>query len=83
MAGSSIGIQEADPDFLKLVGHLSREQMATILYEYFSDNRKKFAEYISIYHGKGGYSLVDYKDLRTHRKRSSSWPSHNKSRRNK
>ena len=32
---------------------------------------------------KGGYSLVDYKDLRTHRKRSSSWPSHNKSRRNK
>ena len=83
MAGSTIGIQEADPDFLKLVGHLSRAQMATILYEYFSDNRKKFAEYISIYHGKGGYSLVDYKDLRKRKKRSSSRPPHSNSRKYK
>ena len=34
MAGSTIGIQEAAPDFLKLVGHLSSALMATILYEY-------------------------------------------------
>ena len=71
MAGSTVGIKESDPDFLNLVGHMSRSQMATLLYEYWQENRRKFQNFYSMYYGKGT-SLVDYKDLRSKKRHSSS-----------
>ena len=71
MAGSTVGIKESDPDFLNLVGHMSRSQMATLLYEYWQENRTKFQNFYSMYYGRGT-SLVDYKDLRSKKRRSSS-----------